>query len=532
MMLKHSTRRWLAGLSVAGAFVAASATPASAESAKVNLGIYFDDTTVALGSEGKTNSPTLHSSVPAVLRGLSVRYDFAGLSAKVTVKPESVGSGDCTSPQQGVLVCTDPFEVELDEWGIGGYFNVVIAPTADAQDGDSGDLKVTVSADGAKSASHTAKVRVGEGVDLAGGTEVTRSTAPGGSFTAPLTVQNVGQSTVKGAVAVFDHDRAIRPGKKYSNCTYEGDQLRTCSFTDLVAAPGESWTADAPYLLGKDAYAPGRSYGYHNWMTVAEFEDFTTYLAHLDISIGKPGDGGELSLGKGGNRRGLQSDTDPYNNWSSVVVKATGKNGTDLAAIGNSVKGKAGEVVNATIGVRNDGPASLDFSRSGTPVTKVDVVVPTGTTAVEVPDTCMPFDDGDADWSEAGTPGAKAYRCLPDTYLAVNEKQTFSFDLRIDKVVPDAAGTVTINAKCACDGFTEDTNAANDVTKLLVNATGPDGGTDGPGGGDGGAGAGDGGPLPITGSSTALVGGVGALLLVAGAAGYLVARRRRTRFVA
>ena len=153
------------------------------------------------------------------------------------------------------------------------------------------------------------KVRVGEGVDLAGGAEATRSAAPGGDFTAPLTVQNVGETTVKGAVAVFDHDRAIHPGKKYRNYLTWGTRCG-CRFTDLVAAPGESWTADVPYLLGKDAYAPGSGdYAYHNWMTVAEFEDFTTYLANLGISIGRPGDDGELSLTKGGNRRGLQAAT-------------------------------------------------------------------------------------------------------------------------------------------------------------------------------------------------------------------------------
>lgn len=39
-MLKHSTRRWLAGLGVAGAIVAASASPASAEDTDVKLGVY------------------------------------------------------------------------------------------------------------------------------------------------------------------------------------------------------------------------------------------------------------------------------------------------------------------------------------------------------------------------------------------------------------------------------------------------------------------------------------------------------------
>jgi LPXTG-motif cell wall-anchored protein len=48
----------------------------------------------------------------------------------------------------------------------------------------------------------------------------------------------------------------------------------------------------------------------------------------------------------------------------------------------------------------------------------------------------------------------------------------------------------------------------------------------------GAGGGGDGGTLPITGASTGLVGGIGGLLLVAGLGGYLLAKRRRTRFIA
>jgi LPXTG-motif cell wall-anchored protein len=47
-----------------------------------------------------------------------------------------------------------------------------------------------------------------------------------------------------------------------------------------------------------------------------------------------------------------------------------------------------------------------------------------------------------------------------------------------------------------------------------------------------GAPGGDGGGLPVTGADTATVAGVGTVLLLLGSAGYLIARRRRTRFVA
>ncbi|MFF5176892.1 LPXTG cell wall anchor domain-containing protein [Micromonospora sp. NPDC000316] len=531
-MLTHSTRRWLAGLGVAGALVATSASPAvaAAEEAPVKLGVYFSDTTVAAKSPGKVDSPLLSASRSVVVQGLTVQYDFRDLDGILEVTPENPGF-DCEPRQSGILVCATPFETDLYEWAYGGFFNVVLAPTAKAADGDAGDLKVTVSAKGIAPASHTAKVRIGEGVDLAAPSEETTvSTAPGGRISAPLTLRNAGNTDVKGAVAVFDLDYSIRPDKQYSNCTYQDGRLRTCSFSATIAGE-ETWSASLPYLLGKDTYAPGREYGYYNWMTVAEFEDYSAYLRARGVSAGQPGKGPVLTLSGPTNAtaRGFQADTDPTNNGSGMTIQVNGKNGTDLVAVGGKLVGRAGDVVVATLGVRNDGPAALDFGRSGTPVTKVDVAVPAGTTAVKVPDVCSPLNGDTQDRANAGKPGHKLYRCYPDIFIGVGEEQTVDISLRIDKVIENATGTVTINAKCECDGFTEDLKPANDVAKILVNAT--EGGANG-GGNGGGQGGDDGGALPITGQSTGLIAGLGALLLAAGLGGFLVAKRRRTRFVA
>ncbi|RAO12932.1 hypothetical protein ONO86_06129 [Micromonospora noduli] len=53
-------------------------------------------------------------------------------------------------------------------------------------------------------------------------------------------------------------------------------------------------------------------------------------------------------------------------------------------------------------------------------------------------------------------------------------------------------------------------------------------GSPGAPGGDGG----EGGGLPVTGADTATVAGIGSVLLLLGGAGYLIGRRRRSRFVA
>ncbi|SCG79736.1 LPXTG-motif cell wall anchor domain-containing protein [Micromonospora echinaurantiaca] len=512
-MLRNSTRRWLAGLGVAGALVAASATPAFAEEA-IELGVYVNDTTIAAGSDGKVESPILFSSEPVTVFGLTARFDYRDLGGKVKLTSEG-GFDDCTAPEEGVLVCTDPFEHDLYDWG-SGYFRVVIAPTAEAKDGDVGNLKVTISADGLASTSATGQIRVGEGVDLAGGDEVKVSAAPGSRFTAPIKLGNAGQTTAKGAVAVFDNDYAIRADKRHSNCTYEDGQLRTCRFSEEVA-PGQSLSGTLAYRLGEDTYAPGRDYGYYNWMTVAEFEDFTKYLTDNGYSVGEPGDGEPLTLSSP-SARSFQADIDPENNWSSLEVTATGTNGTDLAAIGDKVKGKAGDKVIATVGFHNNGPATLDYSRGFSSVTYMAVAVPEGTTVVDAPDNCLPTKGEEQ--GEPGEPGARNYFCYAPPFLKAGDEETFEFALRIDKVIANATGTVKINIPCQCDGgFYADLKPANDTAKILVNASGGEGG-------------GDGGTLPITGASTGLIASLGALLLAAGVGGYLVAKRRRTRFVA
>ncbi|GIF64071.1 hypothetical protein Ais01nite_21060 [Asanoa ishikariensis] len=63
-------------------------------------------------------------------------------------------------------------------------------------------------------------------------------------------------------------------------------------------------------------------------------------------------------------------------------------------------------------------------------------------------------------------------------------------------------------------------------TPTVVPTPAPSGSPDAPGGDGGGGG------LPLTGADTAIVAGVGGALLLLGGMGYLIGRRRRSRFVA
>ncbi|MFC7546347.1 LPXTG cell wall anchor domain-containing protein [Plantactinospora sp. GCM10030261] len=514
-------RRLLAGLGVVGAvgaLVAATASPALADD-DAKLGVYLRDTTIAEKSEGRIEFPILSASKPVVLNGITVTYDLGDLPSTVSAKADD--SGDCTTTGK-IIRCSIDDPTNLDEWGAIGLAPLFITPKDTAKDGDTGTITVTFGSAGYATVSHRAKVRVGEGVDLSTGQTgdeaewYESSATPGKAFTSPVNVVNAGTTTVQGLVVVFHAEHAVEAGQQYSNCTYEDNVLRSCRF-DQELAPGAAYSAALPYRLRADTLAPGEVYGQHGLFTLAEFEDYEAYSRSRGYTFGKPGTGGTLTLAAARARASFQADTEPYNNWGYMMVTVTGKNPADLYAIGTAVTGKAGDVVTAKVGVGNNGPAALD---AALPATYYTVSVPAGTSVTAAPENCYLLRPGDSAWDLAGKPSVPTYFCGSGPYLGVGQVETIDFKLRIDTVVPDATGQVRANARCDCDGrFDGDPNRTNDVAQLLVNPTD-----------DGGSGGG--GTLPITGSSTGVVVGVGVVLLAAGAAGFVLARRRRTRFVA
>ncbi|WP_151495992.1 LPXTG cell wall anchor domain-containing protein [Micromonospora noduli] len=128
------------------------------------------------------------------------------------------------------------------------------------------------------------------------------------------------------------------------------------------------------------------------------------------------------------------------------------------------------------------------------------------------------------DWVP-GKLGAKEYRCGENRRLAQGEKIEYEFELRLDE-----AGTRAAQVRLTFDAGV-DLNPANDSATITIIAS-ADGGSENPGEDDGQGGGDTDGSLPITGAKAGLTAGVGGVLLAAGAAGFVVARRRKTRFVA
>ncbi|MDG4807069.1 LPXTG cell wall anchor domain-containing protein [Micromonospora sp. WMMD1120] len=520
-MLKHSTRRWLAGLGVAGAFVAASATPTFAAPAAPapraeNLDLYANSVIVAPG--GTEKWVNLFSLTTERQPGdYSVKVDRSKIDDFADV--ENTGD-DCTEAG-AILTCK--VEDRDDDGTYLNFVSLLVRAKADAKPDQRGELTFTVTPNGKSgSVSYSSTVEVGEGVDLTTNESLELKGTPGATLKAPLRVTNRGEVPAEDAVLYVVGADGLQPSKRYENCEYtEGtphDFAFVCRF-DTTIGTNSSFRLDDSFgfTVPADTWAPNTFGGFSTWFTPADWDEYRSE-AELPAKLGPTGTEGELKLEPVVDaRRSGQTDVNPIDNSTWIDLRVTGNQRADVVARGATVTGDVGTTVALTVGYVNNGPAAVNTGGGESPWIGTTVTLPNGVTAVRAPENC--FDSEDDEW-EPGKPGARVYYCYVDGSSKKGDKVDYAFQVRIDKA-GEQAGEVTLRTGRE-ETEIKDLNPANDTAQILVNS-----------GGDGGqGGGGDGGALPITGQSTGLIAGLGALLLAAGVGGYLVARRRRTRFVA
>jgi hypothetical protein len=92
----------------------------------------------------------------------------------------------------------------------------------------------------------------------------------------------------------------------------------------------------------------------------------------------------------------------------------------------------------------------------------IDFYLPEGTTATSVPDTCH------SAWTSGDDPAIGHYACTLPMWAKPDLKVGFPFQLRIDRVVPDATGRVIVHPH-SDTSVTFDPNARNNSAKVVVN---------------------------------------------------------------
>ncbi|MFG2054138.1 LPXTG cell wall anchor domain-containing protein [Micromonospora sp. NPDC048930] len=510
-MLKHSTRRWLTGLSVAGVLVAASPAPAIADTPPFTVGAPNQLVAPGHSTHGWLMAPPTRDDEDQWKFGrTTLDVDLSEVEDFATVEP--MPDGWACEASSSKLHC----EIDIPERQY-PRFDYTLTGKDDATPGQQGDLTVTVTSGGV-SATGTARITIAEGADLVSDEAVEISGAPRSRVDLPGVVHNGSATTVNGVVLMLQASWLVKYAGDYSNCASLNGLNAVCTFdTQLEANKSYQLSEDLPLVVTDQARTGAGLPVTLDWWTK---DDWTLIYRDWPIPGLEPGHGGELRLLEqtGAKAKAQQTDVDRTNNFTLATIHVTGDNPADLAAKGATASGKKGDVVTVLPSFTNFGPAALEIQIEKLPVR---ITIPQGTTAVEASGDCVPYVPGEewdpenAEWAE---PGAREYACLASE-IAVGGEHPYVFALRIDEVVPDATGTFAVKL----DG---DPKAQNDSAKIIINPTRN-------GGGDGGQGGGDDGPtLPITGAPTGLITAVGGLLLVAGTVGYLVARRRKTRFVA
>ncbi|MFG2991441.1 LPXTG cell wall anchor domain-containing protein [Streptomyces sp. NPDC048257] len=395
--------------------------------------------------------------------------DLQALKGVADVKLAQEQGADCTLTATAVtckrwaLWTGDTTVVDLD-----------LSAAKDSKVGASANLTVTGQAEGATFKTATTKVRVG-GPDLV--LEKARLKAelkPGDKQNLPIVFANEGTDPVNGVVLELRTTHGIGLVEQYDNCSYSDD-------TRADQPWNTGWSTVQCLLEGE--YEPGATYGVDGSLTLKAaphaFIDGLTYAVYAagdQPKTGKqrtPAGGKKLAAAKQAAKATAQAaprsgDLDPWDNIQEFDFAT--KNTADLVATGASLKGKAGETVRADFGFRNNGPAWVAYLRSGEDVARTDIVIPAGAKVTKVPAGCTGV-NADGTHREQ-TLGAPRYFC--STGHVVGERETFSypFELRIETVVADAKGSVTVG-QWTPEGTTGqrwDPNHANNKAAFVINA--------------------------------------------------------------
>ncbi|MFI5495881.1 hypothetical protein [Actinoplanes sp. NPDC051859] len=469
------SRRLFAGLCAAGVVILGLTTPARAAAPEgtVEVALYHN----ALPVGGRVAlSPSLQAQRSVTISNAMLTYELSGGTTGVSlVAPESE---NCTAASPTKVTCYQAATMKIPlPWSERAFPEVDLLADESVVSGSTVTVTAALMATGTPAVSATTDVPVVDYVDLAAGEHGEVSVEPGGVFTASYEVTNAGGRTVRGVGADFNPPPEFQSTERYRNCLYVGDALRGCLF-DQIIEPAATYQLTVAYRLRKDTFAPSRVFGNMSWRTAALYTDFMKEDSAEGLELSTDPNGAVLALtpkvaalpatpeAAAQNSAGPQTDDRSGNDGQGTIVNVTGRQSADIAAVGAKVSGAVGATVQATVGVRNNGPAILIADGSGI-ATVLNVTIPAGSTVRTKPRGCDLFDrDG---------PQVE-YRCRTGARFAVGESVTWTFGLRIDKVVTGAVGTVEANPKCECLNFGEDLDLSNNKAELVldsVEATAP-----------------------------------------------------------
>ncbi|MFE3631760.1 hypothetical protein [Streptomyces goshikiensis] len=353
-----------------------------------------------------------------------------------------------------------------------------LSAAKDSKLGASADLTMTGKTEGATFKQATTRVKVG-GPDLVLEEAALKPKMnPGDTQGLPIVFANAGTESVDGVALRIDTSHGMDLVEKYDNCSVEKVSdwtTGTVCLLDGEFQPGAVYEVSGALTLKAAAHAFHEGIAYSVNAAGKEGKEPATrqQLGKNAAGTGKKLAVAERAPAKAALRPGAGADLAPGDNRHEFDFEA--KNTADLAADAVSLKGKAGDTVRADLGFRNKGPAWVSYARLGSGVARTDIVIPEGAKVTKAPAGCEGVEaDGT---SRKQNEAAPRYFCWTDSELGEQEKVSYPFELKIEKVVADAKGSVTVDG-WAPDGIQVqgfDPNKANDKAAFVINArdTGP-----------------------------------------------------------
>ncbi|WP_406258994.1 hypothetical protein OIA45_07340 [Streptomyces chartreusis] len=356
---------------------------------------------------------------------------------------------------------------------------------------------------------------------VVGGIEPIDGVQPGSTFDLPVTVANKGTEAAEKVWVTYAVTRGLDFAEVPSNCRTQ--QVR--SYDEMP----ERWTA----VCGFDqAVEPGVVYTPERPLRVKALDRAFNDELLLRVDENDPGADENGTLPVAGTAPAVKLVEAPAGGEGSarvVILPVTSVNTADYQVTGAALRGRVGETVPMKVEFTNAGPAWF-MAKVGEPTARVVITPPAGTSVVKTPGFCKAKGD--------------AYECgMSQRALNEGGRETYNFQLKIDKRVAHAKGSVALSTEAR----PFDPDKSNDKADITLDVTGggstgsPGGSTSGSGGSTGGSGGSSGGAsstggdgttvngghLAETGSSALPITGVAAAAAVVTGAGMLVIVRRR-----
>ncbi|MEU9210427.1 hypothetical protein AB0D27_21330 [Streptomyces sp. NPDC048415] len=349
-----------------------------------------------------------------------------------------------------------------------------------------------------------------------GGIEPIGGVKPGSTFDLPVTVANKGTGAAEKVWVTYSVTRGLDFAEVPSNC-------RTQHVRPYDEMP-ERWTAVCAF---DQAVEPGVVYTPDRPLRVQALDRALNDELRLRVGEDDPGvddNGTAPVVGTAPAVKLVERQAGGEGSAQVVDVPVTSVNTADYQVTGAVLKGSVGETAPMKVEFTNAGPAWV-MTKVGEPSVRVMITPPAGTSAVKTPGYCKAK--------------GEAYDCgTSERALYEGGRLTYTFELKIDKRVAHATGSVALSTEAR----PFDPDKANDKADITLDVTGggPTGSTGSPTSGSGGSAGGSsstgddgttasGGNLAETGSSALPITGVAAAAVVTGAGMLVIVRRRRAR---